>query len=165
MIKNKYTIKDFTPLIALFAVIVAISTGTMFYQSAGLMLFMQMFMAWFFLLFGVLKIMNLEAFAEAYAMYDVVARHSRVYAFIYPFIELGLGFAYLFGIALFYTNIVTLAIMLISALGVYLQLRKGEAIMCACLGVVFKVPMTWVTFFEDLLMAVMATLMLFSALL
>ncbi|MDP3725587.1 MAG: hypothetical protein Q8R36_00140 [bacterium] len=47
------------------------------------------------------------------------------------------------------------------ALGVFLKLRDGEVVPCACLGVVFKIPMTWVTFIEDLLMAVMAAFMLF----
>lgn len=160
MIKDKYTIKDFAPLIALFAVVIAMSLGTMIYQNAGLMFFMQMFMAWFFLLFGVLKVLNIKAFTEAYAMYDVIARRSRIYAFSYPFIELGLGLAYLLSFAPFYTNVVTLIVMVVSAWGVYLQLRKKETIMCACLGVVFKVPMTWVTLFEDLLMAAMAASML-----
>jgi hypothetical protein len=50
--------------------------------------------------------------------------------------------------------------MLISALGVANELRKKQTIMCACLGTVFKIPMTYVTLFEDLLMASMALYML-----
>lgn len=47
-------------------------------------------------------------------------------------------------------------VMLIGAYGVYRKLRAHEEIPCACLGTVFKVPMTWVTLGEDLLMAGMA---------
>ncbi|PCI29424.1 hypothetical protein COB55_02330 [Candidatus Wolfebacteria bacterium] len=162
MIKEKYTIKDFYPLIGLFVIILLLSTGATLHNNMGGMFFMQMFMGWFFILFGVLKVINIKAFAESYAMYDIIAARSRVYAFVYPFIELTLGVLFLFGTALFYTNIVTLVVMLIGALGVYLQLRKGETIMCACLGTVFKVPMTWVTLFEDLLMAGMALIMLLN---
>ena len=162
MIKERYGIKDFYPLIGLFVLVVVISGGMVWRAGGGGMPFMQMFMAWFFLLFGFLKLINLKAFAEAYGMYDIVAKRSRAYAYLYPFIEFGLGLAYLFSFNLHYTNIITLIVMLVSALGVYLQLRKGEQIICACLGVVFKVPMTWVTLFEDLLMAAMAVVMLLT---
>jgi hypothetical protein len=50
--------------------------------------------------------------------------------------------------------------MLVSAAGVARELWKGREIMCACLGVVFKIPMTYVTLLEDLLMAAMAGFML-----
>ena len=53
--------------------------------------------------------------------------------------------------------------MVIGAVGVAGELRKKNQIPCACLGVVFKIPMTTVTFIEDVLMAVMAILMLFFA--
>jgi hypothetical protein len=50
--------------------------------------------------------------------------------------------------------------MLISAAGVARELLKKNRIPCACLGMVFVLPMTTVTLLEDLLMAVMATAML-----
>ena len=93
-------------------------------------------------------------------MYDVVAKQSTAYAYAYPLIELGLGVAYLSRFQPVITNSVTLVVMLISALGVFIELSQGKEIMCACLGVVFKVPMTYVTLLEDLLMASMAGYML-----
>jgi hypothetical protein len=51
--------------------------------------------------------------------------------------------------------------MLIGAAGVWRELRKNNQIPCACLGVVFKIPMTWVTFIEDVAMAAMAAAMIF----
>ncbi len=51
-------------------------------------------------------------------------------------------------------------VMLVGAYGVYLKLKEHEEIPCACLGTVFKVPMTWVTLGEDLLMAGMALMSL-----
>ena len=50
--------------------------------------------------------------------------------------------------------------MAISSIGVAIELSKKKEIMCACLGVVFKLPMTYVTLLEDLLMAAMALIML-----
>ena len=82
------------------------------------------------------------------------------YGLVYPFIEVGLGVAYLLKFHLFYVNLITFFLMSIGALGVGIALHRGERLMCACLGAVFKVPMTYVTLVEDLLMAVMALYML-----
>ena len=121
---------------------------------------MRMFMGGFFVVFGILKVLKLKDFAIAYKEYDILAMKSNAYAHIYPFIELGLGILYFTNLIPLTTNIATVIIMSIGAVGVYRKLRKKEEIPCACLGTVFKVPMTWVTLVEDLLMVVMAIIML-----
>lgn len=160
-----YSIKDFLPLIILFIIILICSIAGQFLPMGpfkfNLHLFMREFMGFFFVIFGLFKVINLNNFAEAYSTYDVIAKKSKVYAYIYPFIEIFLGIAYLMNLYPKITNIITLVIMLISALGVFIELKKGKQIVCACLGTVFKIPMTYVTLFEDLLMAFMALLMLF----
>lgn len=162
MIKEKYTIKDFLPLIIIFLIILGMSAFAYTADGHDPLRATEIFMAGFFIIFGLLKVIRLKSFAEAYRMYDLVAMRSSFYAYLYPFTELGLGLAYYFSYKPEITNWVTLVVMLVSALGVYIKLRKREKIMCACLGTVFKVPMTWVTLFEDLLMAAMAVWMLTS---
>lgn len=162
-IQNKYKIKDFLPLIIIFSIII-IFTITKAYITKiwTLHSIMNDFMAAFFLIFGSFKIINLKKFAEAYSMYDLIAKRSRLYALIYPFIELILGIGYLMRICPAFMNYFTLLLMIISAAGVANELSKGKKIMCACLGAVFKIPMTYVTLLEDLLMASMALIMLIS---
>lgn len=160
MIKVKYNLKDFLPLIIIFGFILAISIIVPTLWGGGIMLGMRIFMGGFFVIFGVLKLLKLKDFADAYQMYDILAMRSKVYAFAYPFIEVMLGIFFLINFEPLITNWITLVLMLVSAIGVYIKLRKKEPIMCACLGTVFKVPMTWVTLFEDLLMAVMAIVMI-----
>lgn len=121
---------------------------------------MQMFMGYFFLIFGLFKVVKWKSFVMAYKKYDIIAMRSTPYAYAYPVIEIGLATAYLTSWSLFYVNIFTLIIMLISAYGVWLKIRNKEEIPCACLGTVFKFPMTKVTLFEDMLMALMALGML-----
>jgi cation transport ATPase len=121
---------------------------------------MMHFMAGFFLVFSFFKLLNLSAFADSYAMYDIVARRSRAYALAYPFIELALGIAYLVHAAPFVTNLVTLIVMGVSAVGVIRSLVSGRQIRCACLGAVFNLPMSFVTLVEDGLMIAMAAGML-----
>lgn len=119
------------------------------------------FMAAFFIVFGLAKLLNWRGFAQAYQTYDSIAQKSIVYAMAYPFIELALGFAYLTRWNLTITNIITLVIMLVSSIGVWRAIAKQEDFTCACLGIVFKIPLTYVTLIEDLLMAGMALAMLF----
>jgi copper chaperone CopZ len=123
---------------------------------------MRDFMAGFFLVFGFFKLLNLSGFVQAYRGYDVIASRVKAYAYAYPFIELALGIAYLVRWNPVVTHWVTLVVMVISAWGVVNALRKRQLIECACLGTVFKLPMSKVTLIEDLSMAGMAAAMLFS---
>lgn len=158
----QYNVKDFLPLIIIFCFVIVLTLLNSYVTgNFDLHALMNSFMGFFFIIFGLFKIINLSKFATAYAMYDLIAMRSRVYGYIYPFIELGLGIAYLSGIYPTFVNAFTAIIMLISAAGVAKALNKGHNIACACLGAVFKVPMTYVTLAEDLLMAGMALIMLF----
>ena len=93
-------------------------------------------------------------------MYDIVARKIKAYRYIYPFIELTLGIAYLTGFNPAVTNWSTLIVMAVSVVGVIQSVVNKKKIRCACLGAVFNLPMSTVTIIEDLLMIVMAAAML-----
>ncbi len=157
----KHTFKDFIPLIIIFAVIISLTafsvvdSGLVDMQNS-----MRLFMGYFFLVFGVFKTIKWSGFVMAYKEYDVLAKKSTLYAYTYPLIEIGLAMAFLASWNLVYVNVFTLVLMLVSVYGVWLKLLKKEEVPCACLGTVFKLPMTKVTLFEDLLMAVMAALIL-----
>jgi copper chaperone CopZ len=121
---------------------------------------MNHFMAGFFLVFSFFKLLDLRAFASAYSTYDIVARKWPRYGYVYPFIELGLGVAYLVGFRPLLTNLATVVVMGVSSVGVIRSLMQRKTIRCACLGTVFNLPMTSITIVEDLLMVAMALVML-----
>jgi hypothetical protein len=156
-----YSVQTFLPLITIFSVVLGITAVHQWYYGFNLHDALRIFMATFFLMFAFFKLINLEQFAEAYSMYDIIAKRFYWYGYVYPFMELGLGIAYLLSWRPKFINIFTFCMMLVCASGVFLELRTGKKIMCACLGAVFKLPMTYVTLLEDLLMAAMAGLMLF----
>ena len=118
------------------------------------------FMGAFFLAFAFFKLLDLRGFADAYRGYDVVARRVPAYGYVYPFIELALGAAYVTGFQPFATNLVTLVVMAMSSVGVIQSLLAGRKIRCACLGTVFNLPMSTVTLVEDGLMIAMAAVAL-----
>jgi copper chaperone CopZ len=121
---------------------------------------MRYFMAGFFLVFAFFKLLDLNAFADAYAGYDLLAARWRTWGFIYPFVELGLGMAYLANFAPRATAWVTVVVMGFSAIGVIRAVLDKRRIRCACLGSVFNLPMSTVTIVEDVGMVLMAVAML-----
>lgn len=158
---NQYSLKNFLPLIIIFSIILMLTiTKQIVTGTWNLHDFMYDFMGLFFIIFGFFKVLNLSTFAQAYASYDLIAAKSIIYAYAYPFIELTLGVLYVLRRYPMFTNTATIIIMLISAAGVAYALSQREQITCACLGTLFKIPMTYVTLAEDLLMAAMAGYML-----
>jgi len=120
--------------------------------------FMRVFMGGFFLSFSFFKLLNLAAFADSYSMYDIVARRWRGWGYVYAFVELGLGVAFVTGVAPFWVNLVTLVVMTVSIIGVLQSVLNKRKIRCACLGAVFNLPMSTVTIVEDALMIGMAAI-------
>ena len=129
-------------------------------ERFDLMEWMGHFMAGFFLVFSFFKLLNLKGFAESYVMYDVLAKQIPVWAYVYVFVELGLGIAFLIGYNPFVTNLVALIVMSISIVGVLQSVLNKQKIQCACLGAVFNLPMSTVTIIEDALMIGMSGTML-----
>ena len=151
----------YRPLIILLAYLLAVTGSVLF--AAGAWdpdLAMRVFMGGFFIAFSFFKMLDVRGFADAYRTYDLVAKAWPGYGFIYPFIEFGLGIAYLANLNPFIVNGITLVVMAVSLVGVLRAVFSKRAIRCACLGTVFQLPMSTVTIIEDGLMLVMAAAML-----
>ena len=123
---------------------------------------MQNFMAAFFITFSFFKLLDLKGFAESYSTYDIIARRWAGWGYVYAFIELALGLAFLLRFNPFITNGVTFVVMSISIIGVLQSVLNKRKIRCACLGAVFNLPMSTDTIIEDALMIAMSGIMLIS---
>jgi hypothetical protein len=152
---------SYYPILLIFAYLLAV-VGAFEYSADGFVLdrAMRHFMAGFFLVFSFFKLLDVSAFAMSYSSYDIVARRWSAYGFIYPFIELALGLAYLTNAQPWITNFATLVVMGVSTIGVVQSLLARRKIRCACLGAIFNLPMSSITLIEDLLMVGMAIAML-----
>jgi copper chaperone CopZ len=152
---------SYLPIVLIFgyiagaALLVQLGRGAFDWQS-----WMMDFMAGFFLVFSFFKMISLRPFAEGYRSYDLVAKAVPAFGFVYPFVELALGVAFLTRFEPRLTNIVTLIVMGISTIGVVRSLLKKQQFQCACLGTVIKLPLSKVTLAEDLLMVLMSAAML-----
>jgi hypothetical protein len=121
--------------------------------------FMYSFMGYFLIFLSLFKFFNLDGFADGFSTYDLVTKRFRVYGYIYPFIELLLGLAYLAKFELRIINGITIAVTTISGIGVIRSILSGEKNKCVCLGTVLNVPLSTVSILENFGMGIMALLL------
>lgn len=124
------------------------------------MAWMNCWMAGLLIVFSLLKLFNISGFAADFQKYDLIARHSKIYARSYPFIELGLGCALILGFVPILVNLVILIVFGIGFIGVLQSVRRGENLQCACVGKMFDLPLSRVALVEDGAMVLMASLMI-----
>jgi copper chaperone CopZ len=154
--------ETYKPLLLIFAYITIITALIQINNNNNfnVVQWMGHFMAGFFLVFSFFKLLNLKGFAESYAMYDIIAKQWKGFGYVYAFIELALGIAYIINFNPLFTNTVTLIVMAVSIVGVLQSVLNKQKIQCACLGAVFNLPMSTVTIIEDALMIAMSAMML-----
>ena len=161
--QSKSWTQTYKPILLIFAYLlgvtslVEVTTGTFLWMR-----WMQHFMAGFFLVFCFFKLLDLRAFADSYASYDIIAKRWKSWGYVYGLIELSLGIAYLTGFNPLLTNAITFIVMSISIIGVLQSVMNKRKIKCACLGAVFNLPMSTITIIEDALMIGMSAVMLIT---
>lgn len=153
------TFKDYMPLLSVFAVIifatVAVCSKVGFTPDTVL----GYSMGFFFLIFGLFKLLDISMFAMGYREYDLIAKNIPAWGYIYPFLEIGLAGLYLAGDTSANTLNITIALSAITVASVWVKLARREPVHCVCLGNVLRVPLTYVSLAEYAVMAAMALAM------
>jgi hypothetical protein len=155
---------SFKPLWVIFSLILVVAlTLTWKDQSMGHATWqatVMYIMTGFFLVFGGFKLLDVKGFAKGYRTYDLIARRFPLYGRLYPFIEVGLGLAMIAMADIRPLLYIEVVLMTISGIGVTQKLLKKETFECACLGTIFRIPLTRITLIEDYGMAFLALLLI-----
>jgi YHS domain-containing protein len=153
--------RNYQPLVVLIGLVALAATARQLaepeFSGTG---WMHDFMGLFLVVFAMFKLFDLKGFARGFSMYDLMAGRWRGWAYVYPFLELGLGLGYLARWEPMVIYGATVALLVFGALGVLNALRRGLDVDCACMGTVLRVPLSTVALLEDLGMAGMAGSML-----
>ena len=111
--------ETYKPLILIISFVFGVSLFAQFpFEQVDFMLLMRHFMAGFFIAFSFFKFLNLKGFSASFRMYDPIAKKSKSWSFIYPFIELILGILYLTNSLALITNWTAILVLGISSVGV-----------------------------------------------
>jgi len=153
--------KSYKPIILVFFYIFLVTLSIQYLNTEfDFNKWMRHFMSAFFLVFSFFKILDLSGFADSYMSYDIIAKRWRGWGYVYAFVELSLGMAYLLDCCPLATNITAFIVMTISIIGVLQSVLNKRKIQCACLGAVFDLPMSTITIIEDALMILMSGYMI-----
>jgi hypothetical protein len=156
-------IKGYWPIVLLYVVSAVGAYESAIYSGmVDSMTFMMYFMAWMYILFALPKILSLTTFAQRFRAYDMLAVRSRLYGYLYPFIELGLGISYFTGKYVPLAIVITVLTSGLGVLSVWRVLHSSEqnTHVCACLGSLFDAPVSYVTLVEKGIMLAMGVSML-----
>jgi copper chaperone CopZ len=153
---NKSWFQIYRPLFVIVGMITLVSVASWPNRDA----MMLNFMAGFFIVFGSFKLFDLGGFKSAFSTYDLLAQKSSIYGYLYPFLELALGFAFLYRYQINWALWASIILMSFGSLGVIRALLKNQQIRCACLGTSLNLPMSTITLIEDLVMVIMSVMML-----
>ena len=119
-------------------------------------LLIKNYMGFIFIIFGLLKLYDLPKFSNIFSKYDIISKQFKYYAFIYPFIEIIIGFLMLKNIYIDKANCFVIILMIISLISVSLSIFNGLNLRCGCLGSFFHIPLSYITISENIIMLFMA---------
>jgi hypothetical protein len=157
------SVATYKPLLLVVSYLILITLAAEVASGSGsLERAMRHFMAGFFLAFSFFKLLDLRGFANAYGSYDLIAARNSSWGYVYPFLELLLGWGFLANIAPVLCNWATLILMTVGLVGVSEALWSRRKVRCACLGTGFNLPMSVVTFIENATMILMSLWMLWG---
>jgi glutaredoxin len=147
---------SYTPVIALFS-----TAGLM---TLALSLKMAGFMGISLSMLASLKLMDLDSFTESFQKYDLVTKQFKSYGKIYPFLELAIGLGFLSGIVPLATGIAATTVGVLGSISVFKAVYIDKmALNCACVGGNSKAPLGIVSMTENLMMAIMGAILIFTS--
>jgi len=156
--------QKYAPIIWISSVVALVSAAVAWSHGLNFHHWMHGWMGGVLVIFSLFKLFDIRAFAADFAKYDLLAMRLRLYGRIYPFIELGLGIAFLGFFAPQITYAVTILVFGFGLIGVFKALAAGKSLQCACVGRVFNLPLSSVAVFENSTMVLMSAAMLGLAL-
>lgn len=153
----------YMPILAVFAVtaLMALAASQAAYGSVLTIRAAEWFIAFSMAVLAMLKLRDLESFSSMFLNYDLLAKRWVPYAYLYPFLELGVGVLMIAGVFTWLSAPVGLVIGGIGAVSVFkaVYIDKRE-LKCACVGGDSNVPLGFISLTENLMMIAMAVWML-----
>lgn len=153
-------VKLYAPILWIAGVTALASGAVMVAHGLAWTHWMHGWMGGVLVIFSLFKLFDTKAFAADFAKYDLLAMRFKPYARVYPFIELGLGLAFLTFFMPMVAHLLTILVFGFGLIGVFKTLREGRNLQCACVGRTLNLPLSRVAVFENSTMVLMSIIML-----
>lgn len=164
VIRAKSTKREYRKFLAVIIFIALAATLMSTLISFNIVDWVRWFVGSSMLVFGGAKLISYESFLEVFPRYNLIAHRWRIYALVYPFVELILGIMFILDMAPGFRNVLAIAMTGsgLYSLAIALQ-HKGPTANHTWLGHAFKLPMSSVMFFEDALLTVLLVIMIIGS--
>ena len=156
------SLQTYAPILWIYGVTATIAIISALRFGLDIDMSMTCWMSGVLVVFALLKLFDVKAFAADFAKYDLIAEKIPAYAKAYPFVELGLGLLLLSGLAPVLTHVLIFLIFGIGLAGVLRSLARGESLQCACVGRILNLPLSKVAVYENGFMVIMSAFMLYG---
>lgn len=148
----RFKVRDYLPLVYIYLLTATLAVSMSVYFNSSFKNFILYFLGFFAIILSLLKLVRLQDFVEAFYEYDFVSQKFRIYAYLFPIFELIFGVSFLLLIENPYLEILCLSLFILNFYSVILALKKKRKFVCACLGDLIKVPLSYVSLIENLTM-------------
>lgn len=143
--------KTYYPVCLTLLMVAGLSAYTSLYRSISgdVTTFLADGLGFFFCTFAYFKFLDLKGFKSLFEQYDIVAKRFPIYGYIYPFLEMGLGLAFLLCTSISMLIVLcwfTIAFIAFRAIGiVQAVIFQPSSLPCGCMGTSALFPMNWTT--------------------
>lgn len=155
---EKSSLLSYWPLVLIYSISFGLSFLSVKYHPTPD--FMSHFMGFVLVFFGLIKLNDVQGFAEGFAKYDPIAKRFSLYGKMYPYVEVALGVLFILQLLALPSILITLIIYGASLYGTVKSLLNKEELHCVCLGTYFRLPLSRVTIIESVFMIGMSVWML-----
>ena len=128
--------------------VAALAYYTAFYRTpfGNWLDFLRDGLGFFFCTFAYFKFLDVKGFRSLFVQYDIIAMRLPYYGTLYPFVEFGLGLAYLlFLLPLTPLCIFTIIFIIVRAIGIVQVIANQKNIPCGCMGTAALFPINGLT--------------------
>lgn len=155
--------QEYKKLAAVFGVIALCATIMSFVLGFDIQIWLEWFAGGLCIIFGSFKLIGYEAFVTMFPKYTPLGKRYSFYTYLYPFLQLFLGFLYVSNLLPFLRDTLAIAVF---GYGVFSILKytasNPSGARIAYLGGIINMPISTVSLIEDVLMSGMAVIMLVS---
>ena len=155
-IQNNLSFKErvltYLPVFYVYAFSILVSLNIVFFYDLNIRSLILYFLGFFSLTFGILKFINLNSYVESLLEYDFIAQRFKLYAYLIPILELIFGVLFILQREILLIEYLCIIFFTLNIVVIANALEKRRSFTCACMGGLFKIPLSYVSLLESFTM-------------
>jgi hypothetical protein len=145
------TSREYIKLAGLILFLLLLSLGLTYGRGWGVKYLFQDFIAALLITSSAYKMFRLEVFVKIFKSYDLVAQRWPMWAYVYPFLELGIGADYLLSNGSSFLYFLTFIFLGMTIYSKIFQVKSRVHLQYACLDNLVRLPISTIDFIVSII--------------